>query len=242
MALEDVVAAYRLPVRSAAWTAAFAAAARDRLGRDLPASMVRFAAAPDLAAVLAQAYAARTVFPERVEPASFDLGPALPVENVWLMTENQGVCVWAVPMDAGDDPPVLVAGDLRTGAAMQLYARTVDEFAEAWAWDLRCIGREPLVQAQAEPLDADTLAYLRATYRETVPTWGWPARQVMRFESDDGLTLTVWDDDRQCDWWISGPTSGTTRRHVAALRPCSDLAASLWSNDEPGVALLASFR
>ena len=64
----------------------------------------------------------------------------------------------------------------------------------------------------------------------------------MRFESADGLTLTVWDDPGRYDWFLSGPDLPTVRRHVTAQMAFSDLATTFWSNDHDGEALLADIR
>lgn len=242
MTIERVVARYDLPVRTPSQAAGFVRFAEDRLGRPLPDGVRRYAASPGLATELARAYTAEVVFPDQVESASAGLGPGLRDVDLWLMTENQGVCVWAVPLDAGDDPPVLVAGDLRAAESVEVYARSLDEFTDAWAWDRACLERLPVVQAQSAPLDAETERYLCARFSAAVTTWAWPTRRALRFESDDGLTLTVWDDAEQCDWWISSPDPELTGRHVAALMPFSDLATSFWSADDDGDALLTELR
>jgi len=95
------------------------------------------------------------------------------------MTENQGVCVLAIPLDAGDDPPVLVAGDMGAGPGPKVYARSLDEFVDAWAWDRACMERATVLQAQAAELDAATERYLRSTPSRSRRRPG-PGRRVER--------------------------------------------------------------
>ena len=100
--IEQVIDQYALPVRSVGEAAEFGRGAAQRLGRALPVAAARYARAPRLAHELARAYTAQVAFPDQVEPAVAELGPGLGPEHLWLMTENQGVCVWAVPLDVGE--------------------------------------------------------------------------------------------------------------------------------------------
>lgn len=214
-----------------------------RFGRPAPADLARYAAVPSLAHVLARAFDAQVGFPDDLQLAPEDMAPGLTGEQLWLMTENQGVCVWTVPVDAGDRPPVLVAGDLPPeNGAPRVYADTLDDFAAAWAWDLVRLNRKPLIQAQAIELDPISEAYLRDRLRPATPTWGWPTRRTLRWESDDGLTVLLWDQDGQCDWFISAPGGDVLREWLEHLLPLSDLASSAWSNEDAGEELLADLR
>ena len=216
---------------------------RARFGRSAPADLARYAALPGLAQVLAGAYTAQVIFPEQLRPAPADLAPGLDGEQLWLMTENQGVCVWTVPLDMGDRPPVIVAGDLPAeNGGPRVYADTLDDFTAAWAWDLACLGRPTVLQAQAAELDAATEAYLGQHLRAGTPTWGWPARRTLRWHTDDGLEVLLWDGAGQCDWFISAPSVDVLRRWTERLLPLSDLQASLWSNEDTGQRLLADLR
>lgn len=209
------------------------------MGREAPADLVRYAAVPGLAHVLARAFDAQVVFPDQVSLAGPDLAPGLSGNHVWLMTENQGVCVWVVPLDAGDTPPVIVAGDLAVeNGAPRVYARTLDDFAAAWAWDLQCLGRHPSVQAQAIELDTDTLAWLEHNLRAGTPTWGWPTRTTLRWSSNDGLTILLWDQSGQCDWFISAPYPDVLASWLERLLALSDLTTSLYANDDTAEELL----
>ncbi len=200
---------------------AFQSEFRVRFGRSAPADVARYAAVLGLAHVLASAFDAQVMFPDDLRLATEDLAPGLTGEQLWLMTENQGVCLWVIPLDAGDRPPVLVAGNLPTeNGAPRVYADTLDDFAAAWAWDLACLDRQPLIQAQAIELDPASEANLRRLLRPATPTWGWPTRRTLRWESDDGLKALLWDQDGQCDWCISAPRRDVLAQWLEQLLSC----------------------
>lgn len=161
---------------------------------------------------------------------------------LWLLTENQGVCRWGVSLDKGDDPPVIVGGDLSVGMRALEFAPNVGAFVFAFGWDGLLMGPGPLIQAQADPLDSESLAYLRTHFGEKVKTLGWPGEVNYRFENDDGVRVELWNvTGRQCDWMISGPApalEAVTHR----LLPLSNLTHRLWSNDPDGEAMLSRVR
>jgi hypothetical protein len=220
--------------------------AERRLDRALPHSVRGLLAYDGLVEALAGTYDARPGLPagRLLPPAD---GPrVVDGDVVWLMTENQGVCVWGVPIDSGDDPPVVVRGDVDDGAdgdGPTTYADNVGAFAYAWAWDQVLRARAPLLQAQAAELDdrVETLLASRLTIGPT--TWGWPCRRNLRFGGDtDGISVSLWACAGQCDWFISGSDPATIERWVAELVSYSDLSSSLWSDHAEGTALLRRVR
>jgi hypothetical protein len=222
-----------------------AAAERARLelelGHPLPASVAALLRYPGLMDAVARAYAGIAVFPGSAELAEPGHLPGAPRHVMLLMHENQGVCSWGVPLDAGDDPPVLVGGDLEAGAGTVEFAPNVAAFAEAFVREGANSAPEPVIQAQAVPLDADAEAFLRARYRELPGTAGWPARRNLRFEGR-GVRLELWAGGEQCDWfvWSSDPAALTAE--LAALLAISDLRESLWAASPAGRTLLQAAR
>lgn len=196
----------------------------------LPLALRRLAADPEDFRRAVDVFSGQVMFPDEVRT-----GDGL----LLLAVENQGVCEWLVPLDAGDEPPVLAAVD---GSSPVPFASSVEALVEAWLWDGACIGREPLVQAQAAPLDDATERFVRSRMREVHPTTGWPSERQLRFVADDGTALLLWSGGRQCDWWLSAPSEAVLERWVRDLLARSDLATSFWSNDEAGEALLARVR
>jgi hypothetical protein len=237
------VAARMLGVaRDEAAGAVEAAVVEDTIGGRLPASLRRVLDHPGLLARAAATYDACLPFPEDVrcgiDPDSDD-----GTRYLVLMVENQGVCEWAVPLDAGDDPPVVVRGDLESRAPMVTFASSVAEFVYAFAWDAKAQnGRAGCVLAQAPPLDAETVGLLRATLHETLTTYGWPCRENLRFEGDDGLAVLLWSCPDQCDWSLSAGHVAPLRDLLAHLIVRPGLGPTLWSNDPDGEHLLRELR
>ena len=210
-----------------------------QLGRPLPDSVARLLQFPGVMEAVASTYTSDAVFPASVQFLNGNMLPGAGDDVLWLMTENQGVCHWGVPLGAGDDPPILVGGDLEGGEITTEYASSVGEFVFAMAWDKRLMSHEPLIQAQADPIDDQTLSTLSTRYFERVKTLGWPARENRRFEGQDGLLLTIWSGKSQCDWCIAADQTQALEQAITSLRSQSNLETALWSNDAPGIELLA---
>jgi len=160
-----------------------------------------------------------------------------------FMFENQAVCVWALRLDAGDDPPVVVARD--PDLEWRPCAERFSTFVSCQVWDHTEIwdqaGARILLQAQAVPLKDADLAFLREHLGEAPTTHGWPGDNQYRFERGDHRVL-VWDGEDQADWWITATNEASLSEVAAKLWQCSDLRTSLWSNDDRGDAVLERLR
>jgi hypothetical protein len=198
----------------------------------------------EIAQQMAEAYSDVVVFPQRRiivgadgEEAPF---PGCPDRVLLLSHENQGVCSWGLVLDGPSAGSIVVGGDLPEGVATAACCADLPTFVAMRLWDGRCLATAPLLQAQAAPLDDETLAVLRTRLGPLPSTLGWPGRSTLRFEADD-LQVMLWSDLDQCDWWVSG-----NQRAVAGILPqlmtLSSLSNSLWSNDETGIRLLSDAR
>jgi hypothetical protein len=189
----------------------------------------------------------QVVFPQRIlvdDPRDEQrLFPGWPTPVLVISHENQGVVSWGVPL--GDpSPPVLVGGDLddpQTESGTLVYAPSVEAFIAARLWDRTCWSREPLIQAQAQVLDEDSLAVVRAGFEEGPTTRGWPGHTQYRFEGR-GVKMMLWSGSRQCDWWLSATDTDTLAQVITDLMALSDLRDTFWSNDLAGEALLREIR
>ncbi|MFC4046612.1 hypothetical protein ACFO1B_50070 [Dactylosporangium siamense] len=197
---------------------------------------------------VAAVYGDQVVFPAQVvvdDPRDGQrLFPGWPAPVLVIARENQGVVSWGVPL--GDpSPPVLVGGNLgdptpdRMGT--QVYAPSVDAFVSARRWDQSCLAGQPLVQAQADVLDADVLAVLRAGFGEVAATAGWPGHTQYRFEGPN-VRLMLWSGLHQCDWWLSGADHDALADCVPHLMALSNLREAFWSSDPGGDAVLKDVR
>jgi len=163
-----------------------------------------------------------------------------------FLVENQAVCLWALRLDGGDDPPVLVARD--PDLDWRPCAATFSEFVACRAWERVELwgGAEPgdphiLLQAQDGPLVADDLRFLRQWFEVLPATQGWPGENQYRFQRDHARIL-VWDGESQADWFVSATSEAGLEAVLGELWSCGDLRRSLWSNDERGQRLLVRKR
>jgi hypothetical protein len=162
---------------------------------------------------------------------------SLPTHMMPFMVENQSCCIWAIPLDAGDDPPVFVAIEHET--EWRPYAATFSTFVACQIWD-HPTGRI-LLQAQAIPLAPFDLEVLRRGFHEKATTHNWPTTQTFRFEREDARVL-ISTDERQADWWLTARSEETLAALARDLWMCGDLKTSLWAIDDPGVRALAAVR
>ena len=101
------------------------------VGVSVPPAVERLLTA-DVAQEIAKTFGDSPVNPERVvvdSPASHSRRfPGWPGPILALSDENQGVCLWGVPLD-GSSGQVLVGGDLLdTGRATVTYTASVEDF------------------------------------------------------------------------------------------------------------------
>jgi len=163
-----------------------------------------------------------------------------------FMVENQAVCVWAVRLDAGDDPPVVVARD--PDLEWRPCAASFSTFIGCQVWDHVEIwaeaepgGRGLLLQAQDVPLRTDDLRFVRDHFEEKPATHGWPGENQYRFQRGDARLL-IWDGEDQADWYITDKTEVGLASVTRELWDCGGLRTSLWSNEDRGERVLRKLR
>jgi hypothetical protein len=171
--------------------------------------------------------------PWRAE-ADASTGPVLE-----FMVENQGVCIWAVRLDAGDDPPVLVAVD--PGYEWRPHASTFSSFIACQVWDHPEEDERVRLAAQAVELSPHDLAEMRRRFCERATTHGWPTTNIFRFERDDARVL-IWDADGQADWWLSAESDVNVTALARELWAMGNLKSSLYGIDKRGDAILSLLR
>ncbi|HVK71851.1 MAG TPA: SMI1/KNR4 family protein [Kofleriaceae bacterium] len=133
-----------------------------------------------------------------------------------FMIETQGVCTWAIALDAGDDPEVLVEVDSGNPPAWQHAAPSFSLWVRCQVLDRQLLERA-LFAAQAAPLAEAALAQLERRFAAGPRTFGWPTRTIHRFHGDLG-SLLLWAGDNQCDWWIA-PAALDTATELLDLLP-----------------------
>lgn len=159
-----------------------------------------------------------------------------------IRVENQGVCHWAVPLDEGDDPRVLVEVDSRPDNVIwRPYSPSFSEYVFTLAWDSLAASLPFALAAQDGPLDEADLALLKARFTRRPSTYSWPGRINYRFERGD-QRVTVWnsegfddDDPRaafnfdQADWTLQAGTADSLAALARELLDCGGLATSLYA-------------
>jgi hypothetical protein len=136
-----------------------------------------------------------------------------------FMYESQGVCTWAVALDEGDDPPVLVEIDSGVPPSWRTVADTFSLWLECQVsdWPLYPTWK---FAAQAPELEETGLALLRQRFKEGHTTFAWPGTRNYRFSSAR-LKLLLWDAEGQCDWWISPQPGASVGEALEELRRIS---------------------
>jgi hypothetical protein len=156
-----------------------------------------------------------------------------------IRTENQGVCMWAVRLDDGDDPAVVVNyREIDDLSNWPLQADTFSDyiFSGIWDWGL-AMSSEWLLQAQNGPLTEGALDSLRFHFRENVRTYGWPGDTQYRFEGD-GHRLLIWSA-AGADWWLAADDELSLAEAARKIWHLDDVGEAFWSNTEKGETALA---
>jgi hypothetical protein len=161
-----------------------------------------------------------------------------------IRVEHQGACHWAVRLDDGADPRVLVAVGARgDGAIWRLHAASFSDYVFTLAWDRLAFVLPYCLAAQDQPLERRDLAMLEREFTQRQRTWAWPGHTNYRFERG-GQRVVVWEGDRQADWSL---LAGSAEELAALGRTLWDrggLSSSLYAPaGEPGSAkVLAALR
>jgi hypothetical protein len=204
-----------------------------RLGVKLPASVAEWYSLPGAVNVLVGATDDHAMRIEELgEPFDgWGKGPRDLLEEGLLVirTENQGVCNWAVRLDDGVDPRVLIEVDSKPDLVIwRLHAASFSDYVLTLAWDRLAFGLPFGLAAQDSPLERHDLALLERGFEQQDRTWGWPGHTNYRFERGEGRVI-VWDGEGQADWWLFAPTAEALAGLASTLWSCGGLASSLYA-------------
>jgi hypothetical protein len=169
--------------------------------------------------------------------APLETDPGLHVAGrLLVMRENQSVCSWVVQLDGSDGPPMLVGMDDDTAAdgeppvVWRPYAETFSTFVYNWVWDWPS-GDVCSVWGSDDPLAAEDLAYLRASFPEGPPTYHWPGDCTYRFGTP-AARIIIWDEpSRQADWTLISESADTLVGLLRLVWRCGNMPSTL---DERG--------
>jgi hypothetical protein len=157
-----------------------------------------------------------------------------------FMRENQHVCTWALPLNLGDDPPVLVEVDSGDPPNWQTAAATFSMWVRCQVED-RLLLKRAMFAAQAEPLSESSRAALSERFALGQPTSAWPAREVLRLHGDLG-DLLLWNADDQCDWWIAPRDLAHAERLLDVLPVSAEMRSLLYDLKPEAKSVLDAWR
>ena len=184
-----------------------------RLGVRIPAALVEWYTLRGAMDVLAGATGDRALgAAELGEPSDGWGGGLTQLVDLGLLVirvEHRGACRWAVRLDDGADPRVLVAvGAQAEGAIWRLHATSFSDYVFTLAWDRLAFVLPYCLAAQDLPLERRDLAMLEQRFIQRQRTWAWPGHTNYRFERGD-QRVVVWEGDRQADWsLLAGSAEG----------------------------------
>ncbi len=147
-----------------------------------------------------------------------------------FMHENQGVCNWAINLDSGPDPAVVVEVDTAPNAEWLPCTDRFSTFVWCQIWDHSQLAVG--VSAQEIELSEHDVRFLRSNFQELHTTYGWPGSVNYRFKSEHAAIL-IWDGkDRGVDWFVSAPSASELTKVLAKIWHCGDLAQSMYGDAE----------
>lgn len=165
--------------------------------------------------------------------------PYNPLERglLHIMTENQGMCYWALYLDGSEDPPVYVHADGELGWQLHAEGFSIFTYAQAWDWS-----QNVALEAQDRALTEQDFAFLQSTFRQGPFTYAWPSPATYRF-FDETSRLVIRDDPEvQADWYASALSEEALLRLAARIWHCGILSVSLYDVNEQGAAVLKKLR
>jgi len=144
-----------------------------------------------------------------------------------ILSENQGVCTWAIQLGGTNDPNVLVSfDDMMPFAKWQPYADTFSIFVYTRIWDYQGILSDYLLYGWEPVLSPDELRFLRTHFIEGPQTFTYPAVFTYRF-SKGSQRILLWEGEHHTDWWLSATSEEELLQLTKAVWLCGTLARSL---------------
>jgi hypothetical protein len=143
-----------------------------------------------------------------------------------LVYENQGVWHLAVPLDAGDDPPVYLGYQEAAGFEWHWYADRFSDWVWAWVWDYVGLTRDYQLFLRSLMTDTDC-QQIRTTFQHGPRTMGtaWiRAEQVERYYQGE-QRVTLYQDQGSIEVELHGETAAAMETFLmstwsqAPLRP-----------------------
>jgi len=224
-------------------------AERERqLGAKFPASVVEWYSLRGAPAILAGATGDRVLGAAELgePPHGWGGGPQRLIHKGLLVirVEHVGACHWAVRLDDGADPRVLIEVSSPADAVIwRLHAASFSDYVFTLAWDRLAFVLPYCLAAQDLPLDRRDLALLEREFVQQQRTWAWPGHTNYRFARGD-QRVVVWDGDGQADWSLLAGSAEGLAALGRTLWNRGELASSLYApaGEPASQAVLAALR
>lgn len=133
-----------------------------------------------------------------------------------FMTENQGVCHWAIRLDGTDDPEVLVEVDSGPPPDWKYCAASFSSWLWCQVHDTQ-LCEAAFFGAFGTRIVPGAIPALEKVLRIGPITHGWPMRFTRRSSCSLGRVLVHYDD-QHADWWIE-PTDASTAEELLSMLP-----------------------
>jgi hypothetical protein len=211
-----------------------AIAERERqLGVRFPASLVEWYSLRGALGILAGATGDRALGVAELgeSPDGWGGGPDRLLQQglLILRVEHEGACHWALRLDDGANPRVLVeVGSPPDAPIWRLHAASFSDYVYTLAWDRLAFVLPYCLAAQDVPLDRRDLELLEREFTPRQRTWAWPGHTNYRFGRDD-QRVVVWDGDGQADWSLLAGSADGLAALGRTLWDCGELASTLYA-------------
>jgi hypothetical protein len=174
---------------------------------------------------------------ERFEIIEWQSHRLLPFRN-----ENQGVCQWALELDASDDPAVFVNVEPVKQRDWELVTSQFSQYIFSCVWDYRTVLHQAAqVSAQTQELSTSTLSFLTGTFPQEKETHGWPGQTQYRFTTGSGGIL-IWISEVGADWCIGSSDADGLEEVLRKLWHFNDLGKSFYEISPIGGEVLDKLR
>jgi hypothetical protein len=160
----------------------------------------------------------------------------MPIRN-----ENQGVCTWAVEIDGGENPAVLVEVD-SNGTHWDVLANSFSEYVFSCVWDYKLVHMQPaLVQAQNIKLSGAAIDLLSREFVPVLSTRCWPGSAQYRFQGS-GCGVLIWDSPEQADWFVGARDAESLRVALETIGNIDLVSKQFYDCSTIGREVLAGLR
>ncbi len=153
------------------------------------------------------------------EPDWFGEGPRdfLAHGLLVFMGENQGVCDWAIKLNTGPDPTVVVQVDTAPNEVWLPCADHFSTFVYCQIWDFS-MGRLRIMAHEPE-ISSKVLSRLAERFREQPRTYGWPGQANYRYEAPEGRVL-IHQEHTTAEWWLASSGRNDLAKLVGLVEAC----------------------